>query len=522
MGVAIGGNLYPTKQSIFYFSNSILMKVNLFSRLLLLMFVVSWVQLVSAQASWRTWDFEEPCAEPSLAFQNGCIPFATAGSGVPSVSSIGGAASGSKYAQMDGCYRSDSSNGNNYAESILLDYDFVSGKSYTISFSYRTFDAAGYFAAPSMPLYLVSNVSGTPVTIGSMDPCGNAGFIPPAIPAANQLVGVLIDYLPSGWQTVTYEVPANANYNQLWFRPQGDDLLMNTSYNFQIDKVSIRESCDPPLFNVSLCQYANSDELTATITSVGELDGQWRMWRAVNCTGGVLTPNFGAQVAIDWTSSNTFSLPDNSGCYILMFVYQPPGCGTKLVRVMINTNANVPQCEGVCDDWSIVVEDYRCSSIFFQVVPGPNNATITATLNGEPVGQIHPGIVEYDIFLMGDDTDIRVCFTVEQPNCPAVTQCEFYRIEDCDGQIGLQGGASDAAEAMEDIHVTNPSTDEIRFSKAIEAGTARLLNLQGQVVKTFPLDWTAALPVHELPAGGYVLHIQTARTQAAKLVTLVR
>lgn len=425
---------------------------------------------------------------------------------------------------MDGCYKNDSSNGSNHAESILLSYNFVSGKSYTISFAYRTHDAAGYFSAPSMPMYLVNNVTGTPVTTGSLTPCDNAGFIPPSVPSANKLVGVLIDYLPSGWKMATYEVMADANYNQLWFRPQGDDLLSNTVYDFQIDKVTIHETCDPPAFNVSLCQYANSDALTATITSVGELNGQWRMWRARDCNGGVLTPNFGSPVAIDWTSSNTFNLPDNSGCYILMFVYQPPGCGTRLVRVMINTNASVPQCEGICDDWSVVVTNDPCTSIFFEVesdTPLPNNATITATLNGEPVEQIHPGTVEYDVFLMGDDTWLRVCFTVEQPNCPAITKCESYLVEDCDGKIHLQGTPS-GTDALEEIRVTNPSANEIRFSTAIESGTAQLLNLQGQVVKTFILDWTEALPVHELPAGGYVLHIQTANAQVAKLVTLVR
>lgn len=497
------------------------MKVNSFTRLLLLLLTVLSVQLVSAQASLRTWDFEEPCAQPGLAFQTGCIPFASAGSGTPAVSSVGGAASGSKYAQMNGCY--PTGDGNNYAESILLNYNFVSGRSYTISFAYRTFDAAGFFSAPSMPLYLVNNISSPVIQPGMpQDACGNSNSITPSVPSTSKRVGVLIDYIPSGWKTATYEVVADANYNQLWFRPQGDDLLNNTVYDFQIDKVTIRETCDPLRFSVNLCQYPGSDELTATITGVNIPQGQWRMWKALNCNGGTLTPNFGAFAPINWTGPNTFSLPDNSGCYILLYI---PTCGLPTARAMINTNAaDIPRCDGICDDWSIVVTEDPCSTVLFEVesrTPLPSGTVITATMHNEPVEQIHPGIVEYDVYFMGDNEWVRVCFTVEQPNCPAITKCESYFVGDCDGKIHLQGSPS-GTDALEEIRVTNPSADEIRFSTAIESGTAQLLNLQGQVVKTFTLDWTEALPVHELPAGGYVLHIQTANAQVAKLVTLVR
>ncbi len=493
------------------------MKVSSFTNLLLLVFTVLSVQLVFAQTSLRTWDFEDPCAQPGLAFQTGCIPSATAGSGSPSVSSNGGAASGSKYANMDGCY--SIGDGNNYAESILLNYNFISGRSYTISFAYRTSDGAGYFAAPSMPLYLVNDISGAGGAEGSADACGNPDFITPSVPAVNNLVGTLIDYLPSGWKTATYEVVADANYNQLWFRPQGNELLNFTLFSFSIDKVTIRETCDPLRFSVNLCQYPGSESnvLTATITGVNMPQSQWRMWKALDCNGGTLTSNFGAFTSINWTSANTFSLPDNSGCYILLYI---PKCGLPTARALINTNAAViPSCEGPCYDWSVNVRGNSCILVF-EVSPVTDGAVITATLQGESVQQMGPGIVEYDASFMGDNRLVTVCFTVEQANCPPITKCESYRVEECDGWR-LQGSPS-GTDAMEEMRVTNPSSNEIRFSTAIESGTAQLLNLQGQVVKTYNLDWTEALPVHELPAGGYVLRIQTANAQVAKLVTLLR
>lgn len=492
--------------------------------LLLLLMLTS--VMAFAQSSKRCWNFETQCPHPENSFFTLCIYDAHSASGSPDTKSTSfgiTAFEGSKYAHMYARFCPDAPTvaSRTHGEGIILKYNFTAGKSYTLKFAHRS-----PLPPTETKILLVTNMPNFGGIPDNGSDCTDNLDIIPAIPSSNQLVGTIT---PGGsWQTSTLTFTPTSNFNQIWVRPLQNGTIDQgiLTSDLLLDDVCVKETCDPDNFNVSLCRYPGATDLVATIGGVSIPQSQWRLWRALDCNGGTNSGNMNGQLPINWLSANSFTIPANSGCYILVYIFHPAGCPEQLVRVLFNTATTdaVQVCSGPCDDWKIDISDeLPCKTLFFEVnsgnTPFPPGTVITATVDGVPYTTGTPGIVKYNV-QSGESRYIHVCFTVSQPNCPTITQCVDYFI-DCkhvSENPTDRSGADHAVSVNKEIVVTNPATGTIHFSRMVEQGQAQLYSVQGALILSNELAQADQLDVTTVTTGQYILVIREAAAITTRLV----
>ena len=487
---------------------------------------------VSAQAQIQIgcWDFEESCSEQSNAFLLNCIPNAIATSGRPgNASNTAGvnAVSGSRYASMyiRHCLNATRLHG----DGIALQTNLVSGNRYRISFNYLHEGGLGPFGDnPIMGVHLVSDLP----AFGGPGTCVANDLIP-GIPQVSQTLGAVNrnSVASMTWQNKVYEFTANDNFNQVWFRPFLDLTELQSEFlsRFHIDNVCIEDiTCTPDPFTLDVCVQSDGNVQVNIVGAEDIPQSQWRLFRLANCTptAGTLWP----PQTINWQDHNTITLPLNSGCYRLGYIFSQPGCSSKFVSQTLSTQKeSIPICNPEpCIDWRIDVSDFSCDGITFTVLPDapfPAGTIISSSVNDQGPSVNPGGVIQYFPLIDGDNRWVEVCFAVFQKDCPTVSKCEYIYVINCEGFTG--GGSNDRNNGIsletdkQVLRFTNPADQFIRFSAPFAEGTAQLFSMQGSLVKTFNLEGVQQLDVSDVPDGQYTLSIQQADGRQAKLVLVM-
>jgi hypothetical protein len=489
-----------------------------------------------AQQPIACWDFEEICPSPNIAFFSGCIPDAIATSGRPgNASNSTGvfAPSNLRYATMRvmDCLH----NGRNWGDGIALRHDFVSGRRYRVKFKYlHDVDAAVTDIEPLMGLHLVNDLPNN----GGNGSCTFTSIIP-GIPQNSQNVGAVSPraFPAMFWKQEIVEFTADDNFNQFWFRPLFDlnktPVPSVSQVRFHIDLVCIEDiTCVADPVSIEVCQHEGG---WVEVTLNNEVPGgsisqdEFILTRDTDCKLNV-EPVYEPQLIL-WKDHNTFMLPLNSGCYELTYLLNRPGCPViRIATFRFQTKAgSLPTCNfNTCIDWNIDVQQLFCSKNTFTVVPDdpfPAGTTIQSSVNDQPFVDNPEGLVAYYPVNEGDNQWVKVCFTVVQPGCEPLGQCEYIYVTNCDG---FSSGGTDVRNdgvALESdkqvLRFTNPADQFIRFSTPFAEGTAKLFSMQGSLLKSFVLNGTQQLDVSDVPDGQYTLNIQQADGRQAKLVLIM-
>lgn len=269
-----------------------------------------------------------------------------------------------------------------HADGIVLRHNFTQGTPVKISF------VIGSQHAPPVAttdLILVNDMPnyGGPDPVGDLYNCGNTLDVLPDIPDDHQLIA---NYPPSavpaaGWALKTITIVPQSNFNQLWIRPSTLPQTVNAELDTRVfvDEFCI-ETCPPVEYAVSACQNTEQGTVNVTIEGGGKISpGQWTLFQALNCANGTKLPNRGAAVLLNWLpAGNSFTLPLNFGCYILVGQPQVPGCDPQNVNFMINTHpGGLPVCGSACDvEECLQIECKECTLVkvnfanhTYQIVP---------------------------------------------------------------------------------------------------------------------------------------------------------
>ncbi|MFN0213299.1 MAG: T9SS type A sorting domain-containing protein [Saprospiraceae bacterium] len=463
------------------------------------------------------WDFEEGCSDPSNSFFLGCIANAQSASGTPdnAGSPFVPPFAGSKYAHMyaNYCFTEPSNPNTFHAEGIILQGNFIAGVPVKI-----TFAARGLPSPNELKVILVNNMPniGGP---GGEPGCQNTLDILPEIPANSEtmltLAGAAIPN--NAWGTFTINWTPSSNFNQIWFRPKATSPAPNGEAftHLYLDKVCVEDPCQTPTYSTSVCLYPGSSNVVVSINGGAVLQNQWRLFKAISCTGGTGSANLGPQVPISWLSNTSFTLPWRSDCYLLVFSPgNPPGCPPQADQVfLINTRNGVGVCQGPCDDWVLDLSMEPCQIAYFSVLPTGSSGlqsatTFTFKLDGT---EVQTGSVsDYTILLMGPNGlangSHTMCVTVYQTGCPPIEQCVSFDIKCFQGP----GSDRDSVRKKEGtaLRISNPSSGYIWMSQSLEHATANLYSIQGAMLKSFALNGTDRLDVSDIVTGQYVLTVQ--------------
>lgn len=483
-------------------------------------------QMVSfGQNSLRVWDFEDPCPDPNDAFHLNCIPYAQSASGTPDTRSnyIGVAPvfGSSKYAHMYARYCPNDPI-KYHSEGILLNYAFTAGRIYRINYLIRSEDQV----SPETKLVLVNNMpnaggyENVPQCEGTLDAL-------PDIPANSQVIkthneGEISQFL---WMQQTFSFTSTGNFNQLWFRPQGadPDAILPGIY---LDIVSVRDNCAWQ-DNATVCRYPEIPGTAFVHLSAGSV--QWQLVSALNCSDGIQISNFGSLVPINWQQgNNSFTLPLNSGCYILIGTAISGSCDGQTYAFWINTRADaVPVCNDRCENWTLQMSNPPCDEPYFWVSLNDNGAewfpettfsfsvdgVVRQTGNYTEFDYIHPSLGWHEL-----------CVTVNQPECPPIRKCKTFYVE-CELGGGFAGDQTQSRGKKEttektDLRISNPSSGTIWFSGPVESGTAYLYSMLGGLIKSFTLDGADRLDVSDVATGQYLLNIRRPGDSISKLVLI--
>ncbi|MBP6827213.1 MAG: T9SS type A sorting domain-containing protein [Saprospiraceae bacterium] len=494
-------------------------------------FLMAFQMISFAQLSQKCWDFEESCSNPADAFHSLCISNAQSASGTPDVASGGdvSAQSGTKFAHMYAKYCGLNAN-EFHTEGIILNYQFVAGTSYTITFYMRT---VGTLAPSETKIILVNSMP----NLGGIE---NAGIcnrvldVLPAIPANNYVLNTYTEseIMTNAWEKKTITFTPTGNFNQIWFRPKEVDILSESNSDLYLDNICIKETCDFGQFNVAVCQYP---ELPGTVYAT--INGltppalfQWQLLKALDCNNGAQASNYGPAVPINWLVPNSrFSLPLNSGCYILARTITSGECAGQTTAFLFNTkSAGLPACIDPCNNWTLQMSNVPCDELYFWANPDsdqfawPAGTTFTFTLDGVVRQSGNNSEFDYIHTKIGWHT---ICVTVNQPNCPTIRKCKtFYA--DCELSGGgfagdkLQDRADNEQNAGKNFRISNPSSGTIWFSEPVESGTAYLYSMQGALIKSYTLNGTDRLDVSEVAIGQYMLSIRRPGDSISKLVLI--
>lgn len=477
----------------------------------------------------RCWDFEEQCPNPGNAFFTGCIPDAFAQSGTPDIGTTSSLTvpSGSKYAHTyirhcDAFYSTSRIHG----EGFVLENDFVAGHKYELKFWARR--GPGNTVNPILGIYLTNTLG----NFGGADPgagCNSLLDVVPAVPADHQSVANLNpSAIPATeWKLITLTFTAAGNFSQLWFRPTLDLTALNPSADFEshfyYDDICVSDiTCRAPEFKLSLCrQGEEGKELLVTINGAEEVPtSDWLLLRLKNCNA----PGFASLSPINWVSNNSFTVPANSGCYVLAYLFENEFCEPQYIQLQFNTNAdNIPICDA-CVDWSIVADwDEYCKTFLIEAQGAgsfPPGTQVSASIEGKPATMSGTGFYYPEDGPWG--VGVIVCFTVDQPNCPPVTQCATILIpEPCDPHNVCKGRSNSAETAVSEILFTNPADQFLRFNQVLEGANVQIYSMQGALMRSLVVDGANQISVSDLPDGQYLLAIQHAGKREAKLLMVM-
>ena len=498
-------------------------------KLLSIALLLSFHLVSFGQNSLRVWDFEETCPDPNDAFHLGCIPNAQSASGTPDTKSnyIGVTpAFGLKFAHMYARY-CPAGPIQYHSEGILLNYPFTAGNHYKLIYAIRSESQV----SPETKIVLVNNM---PNTGGYENGSACSGTLDalPDIPANSEIIkthneGDISQLL---WSAQYISFTPGANFNQLWFRPKG---ITNPSVilpGIYLDIVSVRDECDFSQSYNTVCQYP---EIPGTVFVSPRIDPaesvQWQLVSALNCSDGTVPSNFGAPVPINWLTLNeTFSLPLNSGCYILVGTVENGQCAGKTISFLITTRPEtVPVCNDRCENWTLQMSNVPCDELYFWAIPNsepftwPAGTTFTFMLDGVVKQSGNNPEFDYIHTKIGWHT---ICVTVNQPHCPPIRKCRtFYA--DCELGGAFAGDQTQSREKKEtpestELRISNPSSGTIWFSEPVESGTAYLYSMQGALIKSYILNGTDRLDVSEVATGQYMLNIRRPGDSISKLVLI--
>lgn len=486
-----------------------------FKPTMLLFWLLASVSL-HAQIVPRTWNFEDPCSDYSNSLYNGCIPFATSGSGSPDTESPRNtlpAIQGKRDVLMRANHVFCPNNGGVqqfHSETTLLSYSFSPGITYRMKFWIRG-KVSNKFR---MEVILVNNMPNTGGSVCHQD-CTCTTDLLPNIPAVSQQ---LASYTPTEITTVWSEqeicFTPTQSFNQVWFRPhaQSNDATSSV-FNFVcLDAVSITDPCSQPNYGIDLCKTPEGS-VVVTINEPPIDKSEWTLLPDPRCLGywdffSPYTP-----IPINWIGVNSFSLPSNSGCYVLTRFQWNACCPLNpfvFQSYPINTNAYIDYCDlEHCYNWKLDKYDNGpCTSPTFYVLGtdptfDAGNATFTFSVNNimQQSGDAYLFDMDPELYSFLPDGTHTTCVTVAQPTCPPITQCI-----DFDKRCNHGGGDRSGSNGFS---VSNPNADFIYLKGQPDEGTAELYSMQGQLVREFTLNGQDKLEIHDVINGQYFLRINS-------------
>ena len=247
------------------------------TKFILLFYCLCFLSISPLVAQTISEGFEADCAEPSFAFSTGCIDSWISTHGSPDTKSDFqgiSAFEGSKYAHMwvkkDLCLKNGQYIDTDAGEGVAFNHNFVNGLTYEFSFAVRSEGST-----ENIRWVLTS---GFPNQSGGGGSCNAASEVPP-IPAGAITVWNVNDYSTSSWQVknVSFTVPAQGTFDQLWFRPSNITHFADTyGTDVFLDDFELIEPCEINNFPVSIFHFEDADGEEKTEFCFGEeifLDG---------------------------------------------------------------------------------------------------------------------------------------------------------------------------------------------------------------------------------------------------------
>lgn len=407
--------------------------------------------------------------------------------------------------------------GTTQSEAIVLDYNFIPGKSYEICFQYRLTTSANVIAPITGNIYVTTGYNYN-LNASGPEPITNLN-----IPSSSTLI-----YNESGlndlnWTTVTTQpFTAQNNQDQLLFVPSANSTPSGSTIYWAIDKVIIKE-CDCQVkadfsYCVDDCEYCfTSDIKTNTCTNASYL---WDFGDGNTSTDAnpchTYTSSGPKQISLVVTGS-----AGNTQCI-----------ASKTVDVVIDEACEEDSCNCSINTGNLRVKDavtpcfynFSVDNVTYSTDCGPNITVSTAwnitcqssNCQGINLSFNTSGTTANNITLISGTYTVTAVITAtnnQNPECYATTTVShLFSVENnCgipDPRRVKSGGEFSSKNDLGLNIFPNPSNDFVTISlegEEMESALIQIVNIEGKIVATENMNGktTTLIDVNDLKPGVY-------------------